>query len=110
MAWNGPIDGNWNTVDFSAAPWNDGIMTLTHEEVLYVQTQCNAIVEAYMAANNGATPPDNEYVIPRYNEQDWHYCVNGKTYAVLKSYDPTINSLGINENGIVTEEQPIEGV
>lgn len=113
MTWNSTVDGDWSQADFKAAPWVSGCMTLSHEEVIHVQTVCAEIIAAF-EAENGYTPPDNEYVVPEYNKSDWEKCVNGDTYAVIKSYDTTINTLGIDSNGIVqpleepTEETPTE--
>lgn len=115
MAWNGPTGGtDWSTCDFSKPAWVAGVMTLSHEEVLHVQEVSGQIIADYQAANNGATPPDMEYVLPEYNKKDWEKCVNGDTYAVIKGYDPSINLWGINANGIVPdpnavpEEPPME--
>lgn len=107
--WNGPINGDWSNVDFAKAPWLTGaIMTLDHEEVLHVQTECAKIIDEFKASNDFTTPVD-EYVVPRYNESDWEKCINGDTYAVIKQYDPEVNTLGINENGIIMpEETPVE--
>jgi hypothetical protein len=108
MAWNG-----WGpdlNPDYTKPPWTSGVMTLTHEEVIHVQTVCAQIVADYQTANNGATPDDNTYVVPEYNKSDWSKCINGDTYAVIKGYNPEINLLGIDENGIIqpVEEQPTE--
>jgi hypothetical protein len=108
MAWNGWGEGL--NPDYTKAPWTSGVMTLTHEEVLHVLDVTGQIIADYQAANNGATPDDNTYVVPEYNKSDWTKCVNGDTYAVIKSYDPAINTLGIDENGIVqpvTEEEAV---
>jgi hypothetical protein len=116
MAWNGWGEGL--TTDFTKAPWTGGVMTLTHEEVLHVQTETAKIIEAYVPKyGEPLTPPDNEYVVPRYNELDWEKCINGDTYAVIKGYDPLVHQFGIDSNGIIlpestpiTEEtsQPVE--
>lgn len=111
MAWNGWGEGIES--DFTKAPWVSGVMTLTHEEVLHVLEQTQIIIDAFVA-DKGYEPPANEWVVPRYNELDWAKCINGDTYAVIKSYNPEVNTLGIDANGIVQEpveeEQPLEEV
>lgn len=103
MAWNGWGEGL--NPDYSKPPWVGGVMTLSHEEVIHVQTECGIIIQAFIDAN-GYSPDDNTYVVPRYNESDWSKCINGDTYAVIKQYDPAVHTLGIDENGIIlTEEQ-----
>ncbi|OLS39146.1 hypothetical protein [Bacillus sp. MRMR6] len=113
MPFNGPIDGDWTNVDFKKPGWVSGVMELTHEEVLYVQEQTQVIIDAFIV-ENGYEPPSNEYVLPEYNKQDWEKCINGDTYAVIKSYDSLVHTLGIDANGIVqpesTEELDTESV
>jgi hypothetical protein len=107
MAWNGWGEGL--NPDYTKPPWVGGVMTLTHEEVLHVIEVTSQIIEEYQEANNGATPPDSEYVVPEYNKKDWAYCINGDTYAVIKGYDPAVNTLGIDASGIVQPvEEPVE--
>jgi hypothetical protein len=113
MAWNSLVDGDWSKADFTKAPWVGGVMTLTHEEVLRVQTEVAKIIEAYVPApeySYSSVPPDNEYIVPKYNQSDWEKCINGDTYAVIKGYDPDVHTLGIDANGIVqaAEETPVE--
>jgi hypothetical protein len=106
MPWNSAKDGDWSHADYSKPPWAPGIMTLTHEEVLHVQTETQKIIDAFIAAN-GYNPPANEWVVPRYNELDWEKCINGDTYAVIVGYDPAVHTLGIDGSGIVYPD-PIE--
>ena len=118
MAWNSSVNGDWSHADFSKAPWTGGVMTLTHEEVLHVQTETQKIIAAYAPKHEeSTTPDDNTYVVPKYNELDWEKCINGDTYAVIKGYNPEVNILGIDANGIilpieepVIEETPVEEV
>lgn len=111
MAWNSVVNGDWSKADFTKAPWVNGVMTLTHEEVLHVLEVTGEIIDSFVVAN-GYEPPANEYVVPEYNKKDWQYCINGDTYAVVKGYNPDVNTQGINEFGIVSEpvveEAPIE--
>jgi hypothetical protein len=42
---------------------------------------------------------------------DWQYAISWNTYAILKVYDPEVNTLGIDAAGIVYPEviePPIE--
>lgn len=104
MAWNGPIKGDWSKVNYDAAPWNNEVCALTHEEVLYVIGALPEIEAEFL--------PDTNMVISKFNALTaWEKCINGVTYAVIKAYDPEVNTLGINENGIITEvveETPLE--
>jgi hypothetical protein len=105
----------FNSTDFTVAPWNSGIMTLTHEEVVEVMGHCQTIIDDFKVSNQYEEPA-SEYVVPKYNEIDWKKSINGDTYAVLFDryvgtpiYDPNTNTQGINESGIVSEpveEQP----
>jgi hypothetical protein len=101
----------FNSTDFYKAPWAAGIMTLTHEECIYVLEKCQVIIDNYDPANNMYQPISNDYVQVEYNRLDWTKGINGDTYGVLVGYDPEVNTLGINENGIVYPEviePPIE--
>jgi hypothetical protein len=111
MSYNSAVNGDWSKADYTKPPWVSGVANLTHDEVVYTKTTCEQIIADYQAANNGQTPPDNEYVVPTYNKMDWEKCVNGDTYAVIKQYDPNVNTQGIDSNGIIPEpviEQPTE--
>lgn len=108
MPWNSAVNGDWSQADFSKAPWVGGVMELTHDEVMHVKTETQVIIESYILTN-GTTPPDNEWVVPRYNELDWEKCINGDTYAVIKQYDPEFCTMGIGADGqIIMPEEPIE--
>lgn len=103
MAWNGSIDGNWDNVDFTKAPWVAGIAELTHDEVLFVITTC---AEVAVGHEN-----DDFYIQSRYNEYtNYEKAINGETYFCIKGYNPEIHTFGIDANGIVLEapESPIE--
>jgi hypothetical protein len=105
--WNCPVNGDWSTVDFSKPPWVAGIAVLTHEQVLFVQEKCEIVKAAYVPKMGEPTEPSDEYVQAQYNELvKYEQAVNGQTFAVIKSYDPEVNTLGIDENGIVQPEQP----
>jgi hypothetical protein len=101
MSWNGPIGGtDWSNVDFNKAPWQSGVMTLSHDEVLFVKENIAPFEEQYGT--------DVNTIVSKYNNLTaYEKAINGDTYAVIKSYDPTVNTLGINENGIVQPEQPV---
>lgn len=106
----------FNSTDFTKAPWASGVMTLTHEEVLHVKTATQEIEANYKPEENGYEPVSDFYVQSEYNKIDWTKGVNGDTYSVIKQYDVEVNTLGIDEQGIVQEEvvepveQPIEEV
>lgn len=100
MAWNGPIGGtDYSTCDFTKAPWVSGIAELTHEEVLFVIEACSEIEVGHET--------DDFYIQSRYNElTGYEKAINGETYFCIKGYNPEINTLGIDANGIIlTEEQ-----
>jgi hypothetical protein len=98
--WNGWGEGI--QTDFNSAPWTNEVMTLTHEEVVHVITETNKIIDEFKVSNSFGAPTD-EYVVPKYNESDWAKCINGVTYNVIKGYDPAVNTLGIDGNGIVKD-------
>ena len=94
----------FNSTDFTKAPWVSGLMTLTHEEVIHVQDECQKIIDSYNPAENNYDLINDFYVQSEYNKVDWTKGINGETYSAIKGYDRTINTLGIDERGIVTEE------
>jgi hypothetical protein len=105
MAWNGPVNGDWSKCDFTKAPFQAGVMVLTHEEVLFVienikpfEDQYGSDVNSIVGAYNGLT--------------SYEKAINGDTYSVIKGYNPEINTQGINAGGIipepVVEEVPVE--
>jgi hypothetical protein len=97
MAWNGPVNNDWSTCDFTKPPFSGGIAVLTHEEVLFVQETAQPFVEGH--------ENDDFYVTSQYNiAVNYEKGINQDTYACIKGYDPSINLLGIDANGIV---QPI---
>jgi hypothetical protein len=99
----------FNSTDFQTAPWAAGIMTLTHDECVSILEQCQVIRDNYDPANNGYQPISDLYVQAEYNKIDWTKGINFDTYSVLLGYDPEVNTLGINEKGIVyPEATPIE--
>jgi hypothetical protein len=107
MSWNGPIGGDWNAEpkpDYTKAPWAAGCMTLSHDEVLFVIDALPPIEEEFL--------PDTNMVISKYNNlTGYEKAINGDTYAEIKKYDPTVNTQGIDSNGIIPEpviEQPTE--
>lgn len=108
MPWNGPIDGDWSKCDFTKGPFAGGVMELTHDEVLFVQETAAPIAVGH--------EQDDFYIISQYNiAVNYEKAVNGDTWAVIKQYDPAVNTMGINENGVVMPEetQPeevVEGV
>jgi hypothetical protein len=106
----------FNSTDFTKAPWAAGIMTLTHEECVSILDQCQVIRDNYKPEDHYYEPISDFYVQSEYNKIDWTKGINGDTYSVLLGYDPELNTLGINEHGIVypevieppIEETPIE--
>jgi hypothetical protein len=102
MPFNGLTNG-----DFTKAPWAGGCMTLTHEECVFVLDKCQTIIDKYDPKNNQNQPISDTYVQSEYNKLDWEKAINGDTYAVLLGYGE--NTLGIDENGIVQENEiPVE--
>lgn len=104
----------FNSTDFQSPPWASGLMTLTHDEVVHVQTVAGEIEAEYKPEDNYYQPISDMYVQAEYNKVDWTKGVNGDTYSVIKQYDPEVNTQGINESGIVpeveesTEEAPAD--
>lgn len=112
MAWNGPIDGDYSNCDFSRGPWTGGIMVLNHDEVVYVLTQLPAIIDGYTPQQGDPVEPGDMYIHNTYNSDysnNWEKAINGDTFSVIKSYDPEVNTQGIDEQGIIPEEgRPVE--
>jgi hypothetical protein len=111
MPFNGPINGDYSVCDFSKAPWTSEIMTLTHEECVYVIDKCQEIVTNYDPKDNSNQAISDTYIHSKYNMSDWQYAISWNTYAILKVYDPEVNTLGIDAAGIVYPEviePPIE--
>jgi hypothetical protein len=106
--WNCPVNGDYSGCDWTKAPWAPVIAVLTHEQVLFVQEKCEIVKVAYVPKIGEPAEPSDEYVQAEYNKLvNFEQAVNGQTFAVIKSYDPNVNTLGINENGIVQPEQPV---
>jgi hypothetical protein len=103
-----PFNETWNVTQ---PPFTNGIMTLTHDECMYVKTNCDEIITNYKPANywDNQTPTDDQ-VISEYNGIDgWRKAINGDTYNCLKQYDPAIHTLGLDSSGIVQPaEEPVE--
>lgn len=97
----------FNPDDYTRAPWAAGIMTLTHDECVYAITECTKIAEAYVPVEPWDSPePSETYILSRYSKLDnWQKGINGDTYKILLGYGE--NTLGINEEGIISSEQPI---
>ena len=98
----------FNSTDFQKAPWQAGVMTLTHEECVHVLEACKKVEEGYNPAENFYDPVSDFYIQSRYNQIDWTKGINGETYAVLKGYDIEVHKLGINEQGIIYPEAIVE--
>jgi len=108
--WNCPVNGDWDTIDKMLPPWANGIATLTHEEVVFVKTETERIIAEYVPPSpwEPATPTD-AYVQSEYNNfTNWEKAINGATLTCIKSYDPLVHTLGINENGIILPEVPTD--
>jgi hypothetical protein len=96
----------FNPTDFTKAPWAAGIMTLTHEECVYVlDTIENEVRPNYKPEYYEPQEPSDFWLQSEYNKLDWKKGINGDSYAVLKGYNPEVNTLGIDGSGIV---QPVE--
>lgn len=103
MAWNGPINGDWSNVNFNAAPWNNEICTLTNDECV----ECIGALKPFQEQFG----TDKNSIISAYDTStNWEKPINGDTYDCLQGYDPAVNTLGIDANGIVQplEETPVE--
>jgi hypothetical protein len=109
MPFNGPIDGNDESVDYNKAPWTSEIATLTHDECLHVLDGIKQVIENYDPAANYGEPLSDLQTHSDYNRLDWQYAINWNTYTLLKQYDPEVHKDGINENGIVGIEELTEG-
>jgi hypothetical protein len=104
--WNAPVNGDWTTVDATRAPWANGIMTIAHEDVLLVKRETERIASEYVQVNPWDDPyATGAYIQSTYNNfTKWEKAINGDTFNVIKTYDPEIHTLGINENGIILPE------
>jgi hypothetical protein len=103
MSFNGPIDGNYDNVDFNEGPWKDDhLMTLTHEEVLQVLGDFEEIIAAYNPEDNYGDPLSESSLHAKYNMSDWQYAINWKTFNAVRAYNPEVDTDGI------TPEEPIE--
>lgn len=91
-----PFNGLSNA-DFSQAPWQSGVMTLTHDECVYVKEKCAEVAASYEPENSWESPnPDKTYIISQYNQIDnWEKAINGDTYDVLQGYDVETQTEGI---------------
>jgi hypothetical protein len=109
MPFNGPIDGDYTNVDFTEGPWTDHVcMTLTHEECLQVLAKFEEIIAAYKPEENYGDPLSEMTLHSSYNKDDWQYAINNKTFLAARSYNPEFNTLGINDSGVVLEEEVVE--
>lgn len=76
----------FNPDDYTKAPWAGGVMTLTHDECMYVKDKCKTIIDAFVATDEQPAC-DDFYVVSHYNRLDWAKSINGDTYSELKEYD-----------------------
>lgn len=105
MPFNGPIDGDYTNVDFTQGPWtNNECMTLTHDECLHVIEGCQSVVDNYDSSTNYGMPISETEIHSGYNKLDWQYAINWNTFTALQGYNPEVNTLGINEFGIILPE------
>jgi hypothetical protein len=96
---------NWN--DPTQPPFNNEIMTLTHEECVKVKEGLKAAEDGYEQSYD-YPEISQTYIINTYNRANLYEPINGSTYTVLEAYDPEVNKLGIDGNGIVPEPEPEE--
>jgi hypothetical protein len=110
MAWNGSVNGDWSNVDFSKPPWVAGIAELTHDEVVFVQdTIENDVRPTYQPQIGDPTEPSDFWLQSQYNiYTQWEKPINGDTYFCIKGYDRSVNTNGINANGIIQPEPPVD--
>lgn len=84
----------FNPDDYTKAPWASGFMTLTHDECVYVLTQCQNIIDTFMPTDERSVC-DDFHVVSHYNGLDWKKAINGDTYDELKKYNADAMSGGI---------------
>jgi hypothetical protein len=111
MPFNGPIDGNWDNVDYQKAPWTNECMTLTHDECIHCLTGIQTVVDNYDPSTNFGQPINDTVTHSGYNALDWQYAISWETFLALKGYSTEFNTQGVNEFGIVPEpevEEPEE--
>jgi hypothetical protein len=104
MTWNGPIEGDYTNVDFGKAPWTQEVMALSHDECMHVKDKFEEIITTYDPNDNWGSPITDSYIYIAYNNSDWTYAINTATQSVINAYNPEINTLGINESGIIQPE------
>jgi hypothetical protein len=102
----------FNTDDTKKAPFTGECMTLTNEEVVKVQDECEIVAEGFEPDDFKPVVNDS-YIIARYNESnDYKEAINGATYDVVKYYDREYNTQGITANeeglGYIIPEPVIE--
>lgn len=97
----------FNKDNYDVAPFANGIMTLTHEECVYVIEKTNEVRETYIPEENFLDIAS--YTISNYNKIDnWEKAINGDTYNCLQGYNIEENKYGINTYGIIYEAPEVE--
>ena len=96
---------NWN--DPTQPPFNNDIMTLTHDECVKVKAGLEAAKATYEPSYD-YPELSQTYIINTYNRANLYEPINGSTYSQLEMYDPEVNTQGINRDGIVPEPTPEE--
>jgi hypothetical protein len=91
---------NWN--DPTQPPFNNDVMTLTHDECIKVKDALKVVKEAYEPSYD-YPEISQTYIINTYNRANLYEPINGSTYSQLEMYDPEYNTQGIDHNGIVPE-------
>jgi hypothetical protein len=107
MPFNGPIDGNYDNVNWNEGPWKDDhVMTLTHDEVLQVQAGFEKVIDDYKPEDNFGAPMAETQVHSDYNKLDWQYAINWSTFNAVRAYNPEVDTDGIAPEAPIEEQIP----
>lgn len=102
----------FNANDYEQPPYQNGVMTLTHDEVVEVQDACKKIYEEFVPSSEFPVC-DEHILVSRYNiSTNFEKAVNGDTYTPISVYNPEYNTQGISpdypENGFIVPEPYVE--
>jgi hypothetical protein len=102
----------FNANDYEQPPYQNGVMTLTHDEVVEVQDACKKIYEEFVPSSEFPVC-DEHILVSRYNiSTNFEKAVNGDTYTPISVYNPEYNTQGISpdypEYGFIVPEPVVE--